>query len=88
MSDPFKTRAPSLNGPANDLIPVTPSDTADLPVVAVALYVEGKGAVRFVSQAGQTRTVALLDGAILPVGVRRVMATGTTATGIHGFALV
>ncbi|AMY70559.1 spike base protein, RCAP_Rcc01079 family [Frigidibacter mobilis] len=88
MSDPFKNRNPSLNGPATDLIPVTPSDSIDLQVVAVALYVEGKGTVRFVSQAGQTRTVALLDGAILPVGVRRVLATGTSATGIHGFALV
>jgi hypothetical protein len=88
MSDPFKNRSPSLNGPATDLIPVTPSDSVDLPIVAVALYVEGKGAVRFVSQAGETRTVVLLDGAILPVGVRRVMATGTTATGIHGLALV
>lgn len=88
MSDPFKNRSPSLSGPATDLIPVTPSDSVDLPVVAVALYVEGKGAVRFVSQAGATRTVVVLDGAILPVGVRRVMATGTTATGIHGLALV
>lgn len=49
---------------------------------------QGNGAVRFVWQAGQTRTVVLLGGAILPVGMRRVMATVTTATGIHGLALV
>lgn len=88
MNDPFKGRDLELNGPATDIFPITPSDSTDLANVALALYVETKGAVRFVSRAGQTRTVTLGDGAILPVGVKRVLATGTTATGIHGFALV
>jgi len=88
MTDPFKHRDLDLGGPATDLIPVTPSDSTDLPVVALALLVEQAGTVQFVSQAGQTRTVSLGAGAILPVGVRRVLATGTTASGIHGFALL
>lgn len=88
MSDPFLNRTPQLNGPATDIFPVTPADGTDLAHVAVALFVETGGTVRFVSRAGSTRTVKLHDGAILPVGVRRVMASGTTATGIHGFALV
>lgn len=88
MTDPFKNRAPDLSGPATDLVPVTPSDSTDLPVVAVALLIETGGQVRFISQAGHIRTVTLAEGAILPVGIRRVLATGTTAGGIHGFALV
>lgn len=83
MSDPFQNRAPSLSGPARDLLPVTPSDSTDFVDVAVALYVEGGGTVAFVSAAGEARSVVLTDNAILPVGVRRVDATGTTATGIH-----
>lgn len=88
MTDPFKGRALELNGPATDIFPIIPLDSSDLANVAVALFVEGAGAVRFVSHAGQTRIVNLTAGAILPVGVKRVLATGTTATGIHGFALV
>lgn len=85
MSDPFKNRAPSLNGPATDLSPVTPSDSVDFDTVAVALYVEGAGTLSIVTQKGENRTVTVVDFAILPVGVRRVNATGTTASGIHAF---
>jgi uncharacterized cupin superfamily protein len=53
----------------------------------MALYVESGGAVTFVSEKGSTRTVTLGDFAILPTGVRRVLATGTTATGIHAFTV-
>lgn len=85
MSNPFETRSASLSGPARDLVPVTPSDATALSQVAVALYVETGGLVSFVSEAGVTRSVALTDGAILPVGVRQVLASGTTASGIHAF---
>lgn len=64
---------------------MTPSDTADLGVVALALYVEVGGALCFESYAGQTRTVMLGNNSILPVGSTRVNATGTTASGIHAF---
>lgn len=87
MTDPFKGRALALGGPATDLMPVTPSDTVDLAAVGIALYVANGGDISFVSQAGQTRTVKVYAGAILPVGVRRVLATGTTATGIFAFTL-
>jgi hypothetical protein len=87
MSNPFQNRARPLNGPSRDLEPVGPNDSADLPNVAMALYVESGGAVTFVSEKGSTRTVTLGDFAILPTGVRRVLATGTTATGIHAFTV-
>lgn len=87
MSNPFTNRAISLSGPATDLVPITPSDVQDLGDVAVSLYVETGGIVSFISVMGQSRSVALYDGALLPVGVRRVNATGTTATGIHAFVV-
>lgn len=87
MTDPFLNRALPLNGPALDILPVTPSDSQDLTSVAVALYVETSGAVSFVTARGETRTVGVADNAYLPVGARRVNATGTTATGIHALVI-
>ena len=87
MSNPFARRLPALSGPATDLLPVTPDDATDLPHVAVALYVESGGSLSFDSVAGTSRLVTLTDFTILPVGVRRVRATGTTASGIHALVL-
>lgn len=88
MTDPFENRTLNLNGPARDILPVAPSDTIDLPSVALALYVETAGDVTFITQAGEVRTLRLTDFSILPVGTRRVNATGTTASGIHAFVVV
>lgn len=88
MSNPFESRSPSLRGPATDMEPVLPSDLSGLPNTAVSLYVEGGGVVAFESVAGFARTVVVADNSILPVGVRKVMSTGTTATGIHAFVLI
>ncbi len=87
MTNPFSSRLVPLNGPARDIVPVTPDDAVDLPKVAVSLYVEGAGSVAFVTEAGETRTVTVPDFMLLPVGVRRVMATGTTATGLHAMVV-
>lgn len=87
MPNPFETRSTSLSGPGVDYAPVTPDDGADLPDVAVSLYVEGGGAVAFTSQKGQDRIVVLPDNGFLACGMRRVRATGTTATGIHAIVV-
>lgn len=87
MHNPFETRSTSLSGPGIDYAPVTPDDGADLPIVAISLFVETGGAVTFVSQKGQTRTVNLPDYGYLTCGVRRVQATGTTASGIHAITV-
>ncbi|MGC8201151.1 spike base protein, RCAP_Rcc01079 family [Aliiroseovarius sp. PTFE2010] len=83
MKNPFENRALPLNGPAHDILPVIPDDGTDLPEVAVALYVESGGTITFNTVKGAVRTVSVSDFAILPVGVSRVQATGTTASGIH-----
>ncbi len=87
MNNPFLSQTASITGPATDIVPVTPSDGADLAQVAIALYVETGGTISLVSVFGQTRTVVLADFSILPVGTKRVRATGTTATGIHAMVL-
>jgi len=83
MTNPFSRRAATLSGPGIDYQPVTPDDAIDLPDVAASLYVESAGEVAFVSVKGQSRTVAVPDFGWIICGVRRVLATGTTASGIH-----
>ena len=87
MSNPFDGRTLALSGPATDIRPVTPSDSTDLEAVALALYVEIGGSLSMVTEAGQSRSVIVADFSMLPVGVRRVNATGTTASGIHAMVL-
>jgi hypothetical protein len=88
MTNPFETRSLSLSGPATDMAPVTPSDSVELDDVAVALFVEVGGSVAFVSVSGNSRVVNVADNCILPVGVKQVLAAGTSATGIHAFVLI
>jgi hypothetical protein len=85
MDNPFSSRAMPLGGPARDLVPVNADDAVGLGFTAVALYVETGGTLSVVTAAGETRSFTVGDFAILPVGVRQVMATGTTAVGIHAF---
>ena len=85
--NPFSNRAATVSGPAHDALPVTPNDSIDLPQIAIGLYVQTGGTVVIDTVAGQTRTLNVADFSILPIGVRRVRATGTTATGLHALVL-
>ncbi|WP_066706945.1 spike base protein, RCAP_Rcc01079 family [Celeribacter ethanolicus] len=87
MSNPFAGRFLGASGPAFDLVPVVSSDAVEFESVAVALYIETGGDLSFVSALGRARTVKVGDLSILPVGVKQVMATGTTASGIHAFVV-
>ena len=88
MFDPLANRSPSPAGPATDIVPVTPSNATDLPVVAMSLFIETGGTVRIITRTGETREVQVDDQTLLPVIVRRVLATGTTATGIHALVVI
>lgn len=89
MTANYAGRTPSLGGPATDIVPVTPSDGADLATPALALKIETGGTVKLRTPGGgaTTRTVVVADGELLPVMATRVLATGTTATGIHALVL-
>ncbi len=85
--NPFARRNLPLSGPAQDALPVTPDDASDLAHVAIGLYVETGGTLSLVTATGETRELRVADFSILPVGVRRVRASGTTAQGIHALVL-
>lgn len=62
---------------------VTPDNGVDLTDNARALYIGGTGAVKVTTVGGDDLTfTAVQAGSLLPVAVRRVWATGTTATTI------
>lgn len=73
--------SPDANGTANDGAEVTPSDGSDLPVLAEALYIGTAGDLHFVTSAGTELTRPVVAG-IFPFKVKKVFATGTTATGL------
>ena len=83
----ISNRAASTSGPATDIVPVIPDDTTDLNEVAMALFIETGGTLRIVTRRGETRDIEVDDQLLLPVAVRRVMATGTTATGVHALVV-
>lgn len=87
MTNPFENRASALSGPATDIVPVTPDDVTDMPDVAIALFIETGGQISMLTARNEQRSVTVVDQTILPVGVRRVNATGTTATGIHAMVI-
>jgi len=62
---------------------VTPSDTLNLSKGAAdAFYVTGAGNLVLQGEDGDSATFAVNSSSILPCGAGKVMATGTTATGI------
>lgn len=69
-------------GVATDLVPITPSDTADLPEACWAIYVNTPGNIRIKTLRGTVVTLSAVPVGVLPVGAARVYATGTTATSL------
>ena len=83
MYNPFEGKRGHLNGSVVDMLPVTPSDSVDLSGVAIGLYITVAGNVAFHNVDGVTRTIAVPANFYLICSVNRVLATGTTSTGIH-----
>lgn len=82
MIDFFGKQSDSLQSPARHLAEITPDDGADLPFVSRAIAVAGSGHVAVQTASGDTGRVFVAAGVPFPLRVTRVLATGTTATGI------
>ncbi len=83
--DDFRDTQVGLTSPVQGGFDITPNDTADLTRVTRGLMVAATGDVAVVLRSGDTLTLpGLTPGAIYPVRITRVLATGTTATGIKG----
>lgn len=94
MSNPFvyagQGSAPNQTGLVYDIVPVTTNDSTDnvgAGNIAIGLYIETAGNVTFQNKDGVSRTVAVGANSYLVCSVKRVLATGTTATGIHALVV-
>lgn len=82
MADLFSTHAPGLEAPAQKGFSITPDDSNDLSLSTRAIYT-GKGGTlvcTLLDDTSDTTFTTLPAGMILPIRVKRVKATGTTAS--------
>lgn len=63
---------------------ITKSDVTVLDPMPREVYVTGAGDISFVGADGETDTWTVPANFYIPVRMQKVLATGTTATGIHG----
>lgn len=82
MADNFSTRSVANSDPASYGAAVTPNDSTDLATVPRALFIGGAGNVVVHDAAGTSLTFTCPAGLMLAFRARRVLSTGTTATGI------
>ncbi len=82
MADAFKDYRRTLDGPADNAVLLTTSNTVDLVNVARSLYIGVSGDVKVITTGGDTVVFTAVPVGILPVRVTRVFATLTTATNI------
>ena len=75
------------SGMVRDVTPVTPHNSTNIDGFAVGLYITGAGDISFVNHDGETRIMTVPDNFTLTCLVRRVNATGTTATGIYAYLI-
>lgn len=85
--DDFLNIAAGMESPGTDIFAITPDDNNELSYVTRGIVFSTAGALRVLTMAG--RDITLPDGLfaagmIHPLRVKKVFATGTTATGIHG----
>ncbi|MGA1670277.1 MAG: spike base protein, RCAP_Rcc01079 family [Candidatus Nanopelagicaceae bacterium] len=85
MSDKFSNYHSGLESPAERAFAITGNDSTDLTVFPRAIYVGGAGNVKVITLGGDTVTFSgVLAGTVLPVRVKRVFSTDTTATNLIG----
>ena len=84
MIDPHKSTFLDTSFPENGL-DVTPDDNTDLPVLPLAVRFNSAGSVRVMLKNDVPLDLNVLASEVLPFRIKRIFATGTTATGITIF---
>lgn len=83
-NDQYRDRVLDPTAPARKAFAITPSDTEDVETVPRALYIGVEGDVAVIMGDDSASVTLVGASGLLPVMVRRVLATGTTATDIVG----
>jgi hypothetical protein len=86
MPDVFASHSPGLSAPLASAFPISPNDATDLPTMTRQIRVTGAGgSIVAVWADGVETTEPVSAGETLDWRIRRVKATGTTATGLRGY---
>lgn len=86
-ADAFEGHAPGLTSPPGRAFAIAPNDSTDLAIATRGLMVGAAGSVAVVTTGGDTATLTNLQpGQQYAIRIQRVLATGTTATGLVGLA--
>jgi hypothetical protein len=86
----FSSTDAAILAPYTDAVAITPSNTVDLAQVTRALHAHGAGSHHDVAVTlandpdGTSVVLSIAKGDVLPIRVKRVWVTGTTATTIVG----
>ena len=85
MKDEFSRHGASLTSPSTAAETIMPDNESDLAYATRALYVGEAGDVVVQLMSGETVTLANMQaGTVYPMRVRRVLASGTTASFLVG----
>ena len=85
MSDRFETQARGLIASAEASFAITPNDSTDLPETIRQITLATGGTLRWTGRDGVVNTTGALPAGSYPIAARRIMATGTSATGLTGW---
>lgn len=86
MTDRFHSNSAGVESPALGAYAITPSNTVDLTESIRAITIgTAAGTISFIGRDGQTYTTGSLPLGTYPLFASRVLATGTTATGLTGW---
>ena len=85
MSDPYLLTQVGRTSPGVQHAAITPNDGADIPTIPRVLRIGGAGTIALRDRTGVDVTYTVTDGEVLLFSPARVLATGTTATGIVGW---
>jgi hypothetical protein len=81
----YSGRADAISAPAQSGFAITPNDAADLAAETRGLWVGASGDLSLVLASGDEVTMpGVVGGTLLPLRVRRVKASGTSATQLVG----
>lgn len=70
--------------PVFDAFAIAPNDGVDLAQITRGIFVAGTGDIKVTLAGGSTVTLANVAPGVWPFQVKRVFATGTTASGLLG----
>ena len=84
MTNPYAGFTASTIGAVGSF-PVTPSDSVDLASHIRQVTISGSGTIAWRNWNGEIETTGVLPPGSYAMMARRIMATGTTATGLTGW---